>query len=568
MAALFDPRHLEQLKALKGYAAIAFPGSDLGVARVERYLSQPLKAPFAEFLSADPNMRSVVGTVLLEQRQISSDDNYRYIYQRWETLPGVPLSNTTVGGEWRAQFAKDGETIQTQQPVGSDLSQLEDGENVVSGSINQTSKVEGNITITLAPGGFVDLIGSQYQAPGWAKFAKGGIVTSTRSLVAHGDAPDDELETISSEVTPQDDVDAIKTTLSVNEMIDNESLNLINPAALGARTKEVVSGIGADEELPELDWKTISAEWKWVNEDKREQVIVTLDEEDYPTLIGTQIDEVSGIAVEVKKTFVPNGTTGGITGDLNDGPQTYTEIQGYNKYRSISIASKILLPLPEPEVIPVFDTVRLPSELEEVKVVWDQQVSGGAQASEKGAGASSKALVGAVIIVKTRDGYSGPAQGTITRSYHIGIPDPGSIPSETPIIPVSGMAYIMNKFRGESNSISTSGASMNQSAGIKNSVTRIGNVLTNGVTLTGDASKTLTPTPSTAGTGSPNNLTAIASSTAEGIAVLDMPISQPVSLSGTSIIKSVRISRWRLGVYVMEVLELNIPEYAPEEEED
>lgn len=552
----FDPRHLEQLRALKGAPRVTFPGGDLTVKQVERVVIREKDLGFDPYLSDDGYTEAFADTKLVEQAVIEQDDRYYHLYQKWTTIPGVPTSNTSVGGEWRNQFAKDGETIQTTQPVGSDLSQLEDGEDVVIGTINQNDKNQGTITVTTAPGGFVPLEGASYGADSWGKYAKDGIITTTRTLVAHGSAPDTGETVITSEVTPQNDVDAIKTTRTTDtEFVALAHYDAMDGAALGGETVTSETPVLTEEATPpEGGFLVLDARQTSLNANQSVQIVKTLDGEEYPILYGSNIDEVSGVVINYNKTYVPNGTEGGI-----DENGFYVEIQPRDKWRSIQIASKVNLDtLPEPEVIPYFGSLSLPGTLLSVEIVWDVQKGGGAGVSsgQNSASASADARLAAVLVPKIQDGFNGVAKGTLTRSWHFSIP---TVPTATKILPSTGIAKVITKYASYRVTNGAGGTSVGSGVGVRTMITKIGGVLTNGVTLSGDASKSDSVTWS-ANTGSPIVYGVSATGTCHGEASLELPPSTPTSLaSGSKIIRAVSVVKQRFGIYVKEVIELEVP---------
>ncbi len=113
-----------------------------------------------------------------------------------------------------------------------------------------------------------------------------------------------------------------------------KTVNAIDQAALGGETETVTQTVGVDASEPTGGFDVLEATKQQI--DGVTAVIVTKKaDQPYPMLLGSTVDPQTGIVVQQQKTIVAAGTAGGVS----DG--WHTEIQPYDKYRSISIASKV-----------------------------------------------------------------------------------------------------------------------------------------------------------------------------------------------------------------------------------
>lgn len=118
----------------------------------------------------------------------------------------------------------------------------------------------------------------------------------------------------------------------------------------------------------------------------------------WPILMGTHVDEATGITVDFTKQVVAAGATGGVDG------VTFTEIQTLDKWRSISIASILdLTSLPADRTFPITLRHSLPDTLTAAGFIV--AVSGDGNAVD----------IGLDRVIK--EGYSGPCNGMQTEKY-------------------------------------------------------------------------------------------------------------------------------------------------------
>lgn len=167
--------------------------------------------------------------------------------------------------------------------------------------------------------------------------SRGDTETVTKQRVATGTATTDEtlLQTESS-VVPENNVVANQTTAvaASHSTFTHREFNRERAHGAEATTAEdiIEPGSGADA-LPSLSLTTISAEITQFTKKKKRKRVTTIAGQ--PVLSGTHVDEQTGITIDYTKQFVAAGTLGGVSGT------TYTEIQPFDKWMSIQIASTL-----------------------------------------------------------------------------------------------------------------------------------------------------------------------------------------------------------------------------------
>lgn len=130
-----------------------------------------------------------------------------------------------------------------------------------------------------------------------------------------------------------------------------------------------------------------------------------LEDASWPILVGTKVDEETGIVVSYTKQVVAAGSTGGVAGNV------YTEITPLDKWRSLKVISQISGGLPADEVVEniTIPDFNFPAELESAEFYTAEATSGTKQTADVALAVELKQL-------------RGPFTGKLTRKYSMGPP--------------------------------------------------------------------------------------------------------------------------------------------------
>ncbi len=264
----------------------------------------------------------------------------------------------------------------------------------------------------------------------------------------------------------------------------------------------------------------------------------------WPVLYQVSIDEVTKIAVEIKKEMVPAGTRY-VAGS------GFVEIQTVDKWRSIRLTSTVNeATLPAPEVFASWVNFNFPSKLLSVEGEWS------AQSSEKTAGqnydgtfqsVSNSASVSGGAFVLIENGYNGPCRAETTRTYMIGPPTCCNLPDPLLILPSTGSAVVHGS--GGSSEVTTRPTSpfsveggtppapLSSATSVSSStrIFQIGPVLTGAYQIANSA-------------------------VAGGSLVVRLPISTPTQFnSGEVFVAEVRVTKMRFDIWMIEVVRITVP---------
>lgn len=305
------------------------------------------------------------------------------------------------------------------------------------------------------------------------------------------------------------------------------------------------------------------------------------------TLIGQEQDETTEAVITVEKSLVEASTVlsgrvaNYITGLRGDG--YVVEVQPLDKWHSITIASKIT-GSPNNESWTETGNINLPNELLEVGVIWDSNYDPSAGtaginsiseiiAQEISWSTMAKCTITGRVVgslyTKVRNGYNGPAQINVTRTFHQSAPtDEITIYKFEPVygtITINSQSSTKSSVGASSgvgsiNTSSESNSSFSNDYGV--SINQFGPIEHNGITLVekGD-SKTLVQsvTASAGSTPSGPYPAAVASIAITGKATLELPESSIPLSSGDTYIFNVSVKPWRLGWWIKEVYTAVVP---------
>jgi hypothetical protein len=283
-------------------------------------------------------------------------------------------------------------------------------------------------------------------------------------------------------------------------------------------------------------------------------------------------DDVIKAIINIQKTLVDPGSSAPIA----TAHQT-VERQAIDKWNSIQIVSTLdTASLPSPETIPGIASFTFPDVLEEIGILWQQDVSNDSGSSgvyianitdqdgwSTSATASASASIVGAIYTKIKDGHSGPIRTQTIRTYSTSLPT--FLPTVTIFQPVRGSVTLLSKGlkitrrsaiagAGQVRKSSSSGSAFQTS--ISGQTVFFGPVLHGGVNLVGAAPPATSSVGSAQGGSIPDGNPVSTTATAQAQAFADLKISAssapPTPSSSHNI--AVSIEKWRFGVWVQEVV--------------
>jgi hypothetical protein len=292
---------------------------------------------------------------------------------------------------------------------------------------------------------------------------------------------------------------------------------------------------------------------------------VTQLAEPWPELVEYTIDEQTKITVKILKSIVDASTVTDAQAGFHDG--WYVEFKQLDKFKSAKIQSQIVGSLPSDIVYYSSRPLSLPDTLLSITPQWDDSNNGGSGA---GNGAISSAHATATsycdgdVLVLMQHGFRGYAKARITKRYLSAPPDQSAIPTPTIIKPSYGTAVVISKGQSSSAEASSNGNSSSSSfsggSQIRTKAIHIGPVLTPAISTTNVHHGVHQHNEATSGTEGPAYL--VESADADSLATLtvNIPASTPAAISsGTYILDEVVVEQWRLGVWVMMIVEVLVP---------
>lgn len=303
---------------------------------------------------------------------------------------------------------------------------------------------------------------------------------------------------------------------------------------------------------------------------------------EYPSspasLVEYHMDETYKITIKMTKTLV---RLAGYT-PPSVGTNQVFELRAIDAWNAIQIISELAGTLPSSETWNHTANYSFPDELIEAGVQYQKKTGGDTSTGNANntvlqdtdtwraeASAHATAAVSAIPYVKIKAGYSGPCKAVTTRTYSN--TPPNTDETVTVIRPVTG-AILTQGYGGTSqmaSALSGRGADWTYSSGGSGGETNLiaqrysfGPVLHNKPSLTekGDKSATVTKTASS-GTV-PSGTYPVVGATADSAVTssLELPDSSRGTFnSGDTITMSVRVEKWRFGIWIKEVTKIYHP---------
>jgi hypothetical protein len=305
------------------------------------------------------------------------------------------------------------------------------------------------------------------------------------------------------------------------------------------------------------------------------------------TLVGLEEDETTKAVVAVEKSLVEAETVlSGRVANYIAGlrADSYAvEVQPVDKWHSITIASKII-GAPQNDSWTETSQISLPNELIEVGVIWDADVDSDAgtagvdnistiiQEDYNWNVSAKAAIIGSVTgrpYTKVRNGYNGPAETTVQRTFSFGPPSASiQVRKFEPVygyITIRGAAQQQNGssyVNGTGATRISSGGDTKFSGDTDLVIQDFGPIEHSSVTLTVRGSPVASGSVSSSGGSVPGGGSYPAISLTLGItgnASLELPTSSIPLQSGETFIKQVVTRPWRLGWWVREVYTAKVP---------
>lgn len=299
-------------------------------------------------------------------------------------------------------------------------------------------------------------------------------------------------------------------------------------------------------------------------------------------LYETETDPREKIVIEMEKDIVPAGTLYPGSG--------FVDIKSIDMWRSVQITSKVdLHHLPPPETVPGSHRLDLPDSLVSIAAEFGQEQSLGWRVNTGFKTAQASVAAYGAIKIGRKAGFSGVAGARITRQFFFGPPPLGHIPCAAIIRPSSGSVVLRTQQASASATGGTPGGfsrvEVSGSIVERVDVVNVSGILTG--TLHSDLSSTIvraaqTVDDSIGGTNrqnlrnraissvpSPHLLgidtvwppQVIADTNAQATLTIDIPSSTPHELlPGRSLLVAVEVEKWRLGLYVLTLVYVIVPD--------
>jgi len=282
-----------------------------------------------------------------------------------------------------------------------------------------------------------------------------------------------------------------------------------------------------------------------------------------PSLTEYVVDEQTQIKIAIKKTRVLASTATAANSGLVSG--WYVEFKPVSAIIAVKIESQVVTPLPDPLVYYGTRPISLPSTLLSITPVWQDGTSGG---DGDGNGATIHATASAYshttgeAIITHKAGFNGAALARFTKSFFASPPASTDVPTPTQILPSSGSIVFTSEGGGGEGTVAVNGSSTSKSNSgqdtISTSVKYLGPYITPSINTT-----TTHNGPNVVYTGAATGETTVTitmtgSSTAK--MTVNIPASTPTALnSGDWILDEVKVDQWRLGIWVVYKIEVQIP---------
>lgn len=339
-APILNAHVISELRKLDGRAKVTYPYGDVDfptIERVLRVLQADKEKPFVEADEEYPQCS------LVAQQQVASDDQYVYVYRKWEVIPGPEVATVS--------YTETGEVVTTiHQKVAAGTTPTADGLNVIESRVTDSDELVAEKTTATVPG-YNTLGGTLYDA-------RGGKIARSHVPVAPGNTPPDR--TLNIVKVEQIDQSATKAILEVDTVATHPPLSE-HKQLPGGRLLKRTSDIVAPGTLPAGGTLVMSDRVAWLDAFESEEFKETIVKADGTALSDDtgytleRWDPITKVTIYTTFTLVPYGTAKPQIGTLYPTGATATTVTEAET-KEIDDSDKIMLivewtsvPLPRSE---------------------------------------------------------------------------------------------------------------------------------------------------------------------------------------------------------------------------
>ena len=335
------------------------------------------------------------------------------------------------------------------------------------------------------------------------------------------------------------------------------------PSGFIVSSTKTVQAVPLETSIPNATIATLEQKLEQPRTDER---ILTQESADsFTTLVETQVDQQTQIKVIVKKSIAPAADAADPTkSGLISG--WYTEYKPLDDTHAIKIESQVVntiaSPLPSPLVNYGTYPLRLPDQLLAIIPEWGQVTGEGGgygSGTEISATASANATVEGGIKVLVQNGINGDVPARFTTIYLASPPAQSDIPTPVVFFPTTGDATMI--ITGQKMDVmarlgaSGAGGSSSMGSDIRVKSVSIGPIITPGYNSTQYSTEAIAMATSTCGYIIEN-----AQAIGTGKITINIPASSPTTIPwGTWILVKAQPEQWRLGLWVLHLVEAFIP---------
>lgn len=286
----------------------------------------------------------------------------------------------------------------------------------------------------------------------------------------------------------------------------------------------------------------------------------------WPINIGRHTDEKTGIVVNYTKQVIDAGTPyPGTTPQSDDcalmkiqGP--FVEDQPYDRWKTIRIVSAVdLNTLPKPQCWGINHPVNFPPQLLSIEAIWSDAVSKLTSAQAGSARVAVSTGSGGGVIVTSRTGYRGYAQGIQQRTYFYGPPNVGLVPYPLKIKPSSGTVILtQTSSRTAYEQGCDGGIEFSDAFQLQLEKVDIRDHLVGFYNVTNQFHQS--PPQNAIAVSGCFGVAAVSAFGTSSLMEIRLPFSTPTQLnSGSLIVMEAEVNEWRFGVWVLDVISVYVP---------
>lgn len=566
----------DAVKKAAGNAVVSYPYEDAASPRVQRYVTRLRSESLPAYLSQDKEYNGTGGLancLLVHLEDMGGDNQARNYFMVFEPLPGPWIPHTRfddnlgpVQGRRRAVQALSTHAA-TRTATTSTTHEARDQSTVVNWEIQESwSNGTGSTGNPAYPINDRDYYDERL----------GAVQERTQMVVKTGSEEGTLVNNagVITETTFEPDANSALLKRVV------KTYAVTGPSRAGQQTgtwgvetvtsQTVTAGTAATNTAQTKDGKIQAL--NAVHSEAATVLLPAASENIFGTLLDQDHDAATGIITDIEKSLVVAAQAATLaTAKRTAG--WFTELQGQTVGRqTLMISSKVRTDsLPADEEFRDHESVSLPDKLIKVEIRWNKNMGAGGGVTlyldedEVGTGGSvnvsASASISGALDIRVQNGFSGKTRADVVRKFLTSVPT-SFLPYN--IEPSIGTVTIFERSTkvgyNKNEQLRTQGIGGDASVSSGSRTASIGPVLSNSIALTGttpDTAQSLSPAASNAFVAA---LSGDATATAEGTAVLHMPASSPtVIASGALVSRFQRVSKWRLGIWVVEQVSVYAP---------